>query len=85
VDEVKSIRNEAERMKLYAKQSNDKTMMADAAVLKDRATRSLGELMEAQRKTVRRARTGNGVSKKNPRGDITLAEVGIDKNLASSG
>jgi hypothetical protein len=36
VDEIKTIRDEAERMKLYAKQSKDKTMMADATSLKDR-------------------------------------------------
>jgi hypothetical protein len=83
VDEVKSIRNEAERMKLYAKQSKDKNMMVDAANLKDRATRRLGELMEAQRRTVGLAKAGRpqkiGLSK-NP--NITLAEIGVDKNLA---
>jgi len=36
VDEIKTIRDEAERMKLYAKQSKDKTTMADATSLKDR-------------------------------------------------
>jgi hypothetical protein len=83
VDEVKSIRDEADRMKLYAKQSKDKTMMADAAALKDRATRRLGELIEVQRKTVGLSEGGRprktGVSK-TP--DITLAEIGVDKNLA---
>jgi hypothetical protein len=57
--------------------------LADAAALKDRATRRLGEVMEAQRKTVGLAKSGRptkiGLSK-NP--NITLAEIGVDKNLA---
>lgn len=83
VDEVKLILNKAEQMKLYAKQSKDKMMMADAAALKDRATRRLGEIIEAQRKTVGLAKAGRpakiGLSK-NP--NITLSEIGVDKNLA---
>ena len=47
------------------------------------ATRRLGELMEAQRKTVGLAKAGRpakiGLSK-NP--NITLAEIGVDKHLA---
>jgi hypothetical protein len=70
-------------VKLYAKQSKDKLMMADATALKDRATRRLGELMEAQRKTVGLAKGAaekRGLSE-NPR--ITLTEIGVDKNLAN--
>jgi hypothetical protein len=57
--------------------------IADAAAPKDRAIRRLGEIMEAQRKTVGLSeggrRTKTGLSK-NP--VITLAEIGVDKNLA---
>jgi hypothetical protein len=43
----------------YARQSKDKTMLAYAAALKDRATRRLGKIMDAQRKTVGLAKAGD--------------------------
>ena len=57
-------------------------MMADAAALKDRATRRLGEIMEGQRRTVGLAKGAAEIRgfSENPR--ITLAEIGVDKNLA---
>ena len=84
VDEVKSIHNEALAIKAYAKQAKNKVLEADAIEIRLRAERRLGEMMEAQPKAKGGAdrgvgRRGNaGFSK--PR--ITLAEAGIDKNLA---
>ena len=66
VDEVKAVRNEAEQIKLYAKQSQDKVMLADASALIDRATRRLGEVMAAQKATVglNKGTAGKGRPKK---------------------
>jgi hypothetical protein len=59
-------------------------MEADAWEIKARATRRVGELIEAQRKSVGLAKAGrkpkNGVAK--TPNSPTLADVGIDKNLA---
>jgi hypothetical protein len=52
IDEVKEIRDAAIAMQTYARQAKDKGMEADAAEIRLRATRRLGEMMEAQRKTV---------------------------------
>ncbi|MBZ9973489.1 phage N-6-adenine-methyltransferase [Mesorhizobium sp. BR-1-1-8] len=88
VDEVKDWRNKSEAMRAYAKQAKNKQMETDAAEIRIRAERRLGELMAAQREI--------GLLK--PGGDmganqyeawvadgpkpITLVEAGIDKHLA---
>lgn len=47
IDEVQSVREEAERMRLYAKQAKDRGLMADAMEIQLRAERRLGELLIA--------------------------------------
>jgi hypothetical protein len=84
VDEVKAVRNKAMAVKLYAKQANDRTLEADALEIRMRAERRLGEMQKAQPKAKGGAekgvgRRGNAGSEKT---HITLAEAGIDKNLA---
>jgi hypothetical protein len=49
---VKRIRDTAERLRLYAKQSKDKIMLADSTAIIERAVRRLGEIIEEQKKTV---------------------------------
>lgn len=88
VDEVQNIRATAEAMRAYSKQAKNKQMEIDAAEIRIRAERRLGELMEAQRATAGfhdggRPKTGlksNPVSQEDT--PATLAEAGIDKNLA---
>lgn len=49
IDEVKDFRNKAEAMRAYAKQAENKQLETDAAEIRIRATRRLGELMAATR------------------------------------
>jgi hypothetical protein len=80
IDEVKGIRDTAIAMATYAKQAKDKGMEADAAEIRLRATRRLGEMMQAQKETVgfnKGAAVPTRVDTK-----PTLASQNIDKNLA---
>lgn len=72
VDEVKDIRDKAIAMKAYARQSENKDLEMDAAEIRIRAERRIGELMQAQRETEgmnRGAAAGGG--KESPRGSYT--------------
>src|SRR6516164_2939577 len=86
VDEVKEIRNAAIAMAAYAKQAKDRGMEADAAEIRMRATRRLGEMMDQQKNTVGLAKGGQPYQEKStglPDNPVaTLASQGIDKNLA---
>jgi hypothetical protein len=80
VDEVRSVLNKALAMRLYAQQAKDKTLEADAAEIRARAERRVGEMMAQQPKATGTLLRG---SCENPREPIpTLAEAGIDKKLA---
>jgi hypothetical protein len=87
VDEVKSIRATAEAMRAYAKQADNRQMELDAAEIRIRAERRLGELMAAQGETVGKAigarepGTARGTTRVENK-PASLAEAGIDKNLA---
>jgi N6-adenosine-specific RNA methylase IME4 len=86
VDEVKDIRDQAIAMAAYAKQAKNKDLEADAVEIRMRATRKLDHFRQAQKQTVGLAKGGKpyqgrstGLAQ-NP--VATLAEAGIDKNLA---
>ena len=90
VDEVKQIHDEAAAMEAYARIAKDRELENIAIDLRLRAQRGLGKIMEKQRKTIGMAkpRSGKGQRKHDrrvidkPDGPPTLAEAGIDKNLA---
>jgi hypothetical protein len=85
VDEVKNIRDKAMAIKAAAKIAKDREMEANAYELRARAERRLGEMMAAQKETVGLNTGAKGVGKKPEVRDSqkpTLAETGIDKNLA---
>ena len=52
VDEAKDIRDKAEAMRAYAKQARNRGLEVDAAEIRIKAERRLGELIKAQRETV---------------------------------
>ena len=92
VDEVKDVLDQALKLKLYAKLAENKQMERDAAAIRVRAQRQLGEMMAAQGQNGRQGegRSPKGIGTRAPGykktrtadAPITLAEAGIDKNLA---
>jgi len=87
VDDVMEIVAHADAVRVYARQAKNRQMEIDAAEIRIRAERRLGELMAAQKARVGAAK-GGGDQKSDHRvgkkpGDLpTLGEAGIDKNLA---
>lgn len=86
VDEVKAIRDTAEAMRAAAHVAKNKQAEIDMAEIRFRGERRLGELMAAQKAehgTAQGRRTDLGFSETQVgSAAITLAESGIDKNLA---
>lgn len=83
VNDVLSIHDEVEHIRLYAKQIRDRELMIEAAKFQVRVERKLGLVMEAAREA---GQIAEGRPKKRgentPFPPVTLAEVGVDKNLA---
>lgn len=84
VDEVKKIRDVAEAMRAYARQAKNKQLEIDAAEIRIRAERRVGELIAAQKESGDLRHGGDRKSKDatGPLKPITLDEAGIDKHLA---
>jgi N6-adenosine-specific RNA methylase IME4 len=91
VDEVMAIRDRAEQLAACARIANNHKAEADAVALRMRATRRLGQLMQAQKDSIGFNRGAAGGGKKDgSRGSIvdprdtrpTLASQGIGKRLA---
>jgi hypothetical protein len=88
VDEAKELRDEAMAMQVYARQAENKQLEADAAAIRMRAERRLGQLMKQQRATVGLNKGGRPVKpktgfSKNPVSEKpTLASQNVSKNLA---
>jgi N6-adenosine-specific RNA methylase IME4 len=84
IDELKDMLDIAAITKEYARRAKNHQMEADAVEIRLRATRRLNELIQAQRQTVGLAQGTRGSKIKGARVDDkpTLAEAGIDKNLA---
>jgi hypothetical protein len=91
VDEVKAWADKAAAMQAYGRMAKDKTLEVDAAEIRIRAERRLGELIAAQKagpglaKGVRMAGGGESpvVVRDDRRETPTLAEAGISKDLSS--
>ncbi len=91
VDEVKDVRDKAEAMRSYAHQAKNRQMEVDAAEIRMRAERRLGELIRAQKESAGLATGGQRGGRAKIDGSRaapankppTLAEAGIDKKLSS--
>jgi hypothetical protein len=90
VDEVQEIRAQADALRAYSKQAKNRQLEVDAAEIRIRAERRLGELMAEQGQMVGKASGAKGIgtsagynsTRTQPGTPATLAEAGIDKNLA---
>lgn len=87
IDEAKEFRDQSEAMRAYARQAKNKQMETQAAEIRFRAERRIGELMAAQREGGHMASAGRPSqeigSRTNPISKPpTLEEVGIDKKTA---
>ena len=78
VDEVKDIRDKAEAIRAYARMAKDKQLEIDATEIRARATREIGKRMAEMPKAPPGPKPEIGLEE-NP---ISLADAGIDKNLA---
>jgi hypothetical protein len=92
VDEVKDLRDKADAMRIYAMQAKNKTLEVDAAEIRIRAERRLGEMIAAQKQIggLSKGAAGSGInqhSAKEVRSNVTtapkLSDVGITKDLSS--
>lgn len=91
VDEVKQIRNSGAALAAYARIAKNKQLEADAAEIRIRAERRVGEMMAAQRATVGLAKGGGDTRSTGSKSDPVkpklvpaLADAGIDKHLADT-
>lgn len=94
VDDVKDIRDRSEAMRAYARQAKNKQLEVDAAEIRIRAERRLGEMIAGQKATVGLATgtrgqlsgkdtSGSSVVAPPERTRATLADAGIDKKLSA--
>jgi len=85
VDEVQEIASNAEALRAYARQARNRQSELDAAEISIRAERRLGELMQSAARMIGKAKAGRPLNNRvetKPDLPPTLAEAGIDKNLA---
>jgi hypothetical protein len=86
--EVKNIRDVALAMACYARQTRNKSLLADAEEIRHRPECGLGVMMVEQRETIGLATGSQGIGttagylKTRTEQPPTLAEAGIDKNMA---
>jgi len=84
IDEVKTIRDKALAMEVYAFQAKDIELMAAATELRKRSERAIGLLMKADRDNQRMAKAGRPYHLIGSAADPikSLANQGVDKHLA---
>jgi len=85
IDVAKDIRDTHEAIRAYARQAKNKTLEVDAAEIRIRAERRIGQIVKQQKLTfgLAQGKRSDLGSKQTQVGKPTLAEAGIDKNLAN--
>lgn len=85
LDDVKDIRDKAEAMRAYAQMANDRSLEIDAAEIRVRAERRLGEMIAEQKATTGLNAGGRPTETGRPPRPVlpTLADAGITKDLSS--
>jgi hypothetical protein len=86
VDEVLSIRDEIEHVKLYAKQIENQSLLIEASQFQMRVERKLGTILSAV-KDAGHIRKGTRPKRKGSDAElmpiVTLADIGVDKKLSA--
>lgn len=84
VDEVKEWADRAAATQAYARMAKDKGLEVDAAEIRIRAERRLGEMLSAQKSSGNMAKGHKfaGGTRTEPPA-VTLAEIGVDKKLSA--
>jgi len=87
IDEAKQIRDIADAMRAYAKQAKNRQLELDAAEIRIRAERRVGELILGQKaalgQRLAQGRRSDLVPRRNQVEKVTLAEAGVDKKLSA--
>jgi len=83
VDEVLSIRDELAHVKLYARQIQDRALLADATEFQMRAERRLGVLLSAAREAGALADKGRRPAGDDTTAPATLKEIGVAPKLSA--
>lgn len=88
VDEVKNLLDKAEAMRLYGRMARDKTLEIDAAEIRMRAERRLGQMLADQKAAggMNKGQLKQGpalVNNEDGKASPTLADVGISYDLSS--
>lgn len=88
IDEVQSVRDQAARFQLYARQAKDRNLLADAMALQFRAERRLGEMLIEAKQAGQISRGGRPRAKTDSPAEqvsatVTLLEAGIDRKLSA--
>lgn len=84
VDEAKDLRDKAEAMRIYARQAGNRALEIDAAEIRVRAERRLGELLLAAKQAgqISRGQPPKNCSHEEQFSRVRLADVGIDRKLS---
>lgn len=85
VDEAKELHDKAEAMRAYARQAKNKGLEVDAAEIRIRAERRLGEILTAAKETgqIAEGRPSKNCANEEQFSRVRLNDAGVDRKLSS--